>query len=68
MMQFYHYVTNIYLDKNIEEETEVKPIKKKVSKNSTVKTSKPKCPQCGEELFFEGGCNICKSCGWTKCD
>lgn len=26
------------------------------------------CPQCGEELFFEGGCNICKACGWTKCD
>lgn len=26
------------------------------------------CPQCGEELIFEGGCNICKSCGWTKCD
>ncbi len=26
------------------------------------------CPICGEELAFEGGCNICKSCGWTKCD
>lgn len=26
------------------------------------------CPDCGEELVFEGGCNICKSCGWSKCD
>lgn len=26
------------------------------------------CPVCGDELKFEGGCNICKSCGWTKCD
>jgi len=26
------------------------------------------CPNCGEELFFEGGCNICKSCGFSKCD
>ena len=26
------------------------------------------CPQCGEELSFEGGCNICKSCGWSKCE
>jgi len=26
------------------------------------------CPSCGEELHFEGGCNICKSCGWSKCD
>lgn len=30
------------------------------------KTVNP-CPQCGEELTFEGGCNICKSCGWSKC-
>lgn len=29
---------------------------------------KPKCPQCGEPLTFEGGCNICKACGWSKCD
>ena len=27
-----------------------------------------RCPDCGEELVFEGGCNICKSCGWSKCD
>ena len=26
------------------------------------------CPQCGSELVFEGGCNVCKSCGWSKCD
>ena len=27
-----------------------------------------KCPECGNTLTFEGGCNICKNCGWTKCD
>lgn len=38
------------------------------------KTEQPKkevtnpCPECGEELSFEGGCNICKNCGYTKCD
>lgn len=26
------------------------------------------CPSCGEELINEGGCNICKNCGWSKCD
>ena len=26
-----------------------------------------KCPDCGEPLDFEGGCNICRSCGYTKC-
>ena len=27
-----------------------------------------KCPRCGEPLIFEGGCNICKACGHSKCD
>ena len=31
-------------------------------------SSSSKCPDCGEPLAMEGGCNICKSCGWTKCD
>lgn len=25
------------------------------------------CPSCGEKLIFEGGCNSCKNCGWSKC-
>ena len=28
----------------------------------------PRCPECGERLTFEGGCNICRSCGYSKCD
>lgn len=42
-----------------EEENEVKEIKETLNKNP--------CPQCGQELVFEGGCNICKACGWSKC-
>lgn len=26
------------------------------------------CPECGEPLVFEGGCNQCKVCGYSKCD
>lgn len=26
------------------------------------------CPECGSHLAFEGGCMICKNCGWSKCD
>lgn len=37
---------------------------KTVSKGEVVNP----CPQCGAELEFQGGCNVCKSCGWTKCD
>lgn len=35
-------------------------------------TKQPKnknaCPECGESLVAEGGCNICKNCGYSKCD
>lgn len=30
--------------------------------------SKAVCPNCGEPLLFEGGCNICKNCGWSRCE
>lgn len=30
--------------------------------------SKVRCPDCGEPLSMEGGCNICKNCGWSSCD
>lgn len=31
------------------------------------KFTNPICPECGEELTIEGGCNVCKSCGYSKC-
>lgn len=30
--------------------------------------SSVKCPNCGQDLTFEGGCSSCKSCGYSKCD
>ena len=38
-----------------------------VERSTKTKKVKHPCPECGEELTFEGGCNICKSCGFTKC-
>lgn len=38
---------------------------------SSVKPNKDEddnCPVCGSPLTFEGGCNICKNCGWSRCD
>ena len=29
--------------------------------------NKETCPECGEVLTFEEGCNCCKACGYTKC-
>ena len=27
-----------------------------------------KCPECNSDLTNEGGCIVCHSCGWSKCD
>ena len=40
------------------------PSEQKVSNNGNNAVA---CPECGNELVFEGGCNICKNCGWSKC-
>ena len=43
---------------------------KKIPKPKAVQASprdKMICPECGEPLVFEGGCNVCKSCGLSKC-
>ena len=42
----------------------VEKITEKVEKNE----EKAKCPECGTELSFTGGCNICPSCGYSRCD
>ena len=40
----------------------------KNTRNKATNVNSPKCPKCGAELIHEGGCNICKNCGWTKCE
>ena len=44
----------------------------KVGMKTTVKQSIKKddlaqCPECGAELQLQEGCNLCLSCGWSKC-
>lgn len=57
-------------DKDISTSVKSQTIKKNIeSKESIVDVEiKNPCPVCGEELTFEGGCNVCKNCGWSKCD
>ena len=58
----------------------VKP-KKTVSKNAkditwhkfgedfaSYKPEKNVCPECGVKMAAEGGCVVCKNCGYSKCD
>lgn len=51
-------------DDNVESEP-----KKIASLTKEAKTAfnTPICPECGGLLVFEGGCNTCKDCGWSKC-
>lgn len=48
-----------------------KPLRKPdVSKKKTtqiVTNTDLICPECGEQLHFEGGCKSCSNCGYSKC-
>ena len=52
-------------EKKEKETDKPKPNKKE---NSLNKKRIASCPECGSPIIFEGGCNTCKSCGWSKCD
>lgn len=72
-------VGNALMDMYNEMQAELAEKMKRDPENGGKKTPKPKavltevdvdkmyCPECGEPLVFEEGCNICKSCGWSKC-
>ena len=51
---------NIILEKVVKQE--------EVKKPEIIYNSSALCPQCGTKLEHEGGCDICRDCGWTKCD
>lgn len=57
--------------KEMQEELVNKPIQNRtetICKTPDKVVNTHKCPECGEPITHEGGCNICKSCGWSKCD
>ena len=64
------------LQNELFEDVEEKPIKNKETvkhrgrvENKVIDESQiVPCPECGSPLVFEGGCNSCKNCGFSKCD
>lgn len=48
-------------------ETERKPKQEEGAVCDSCDACTSKCPECGEPIDFEGGCMVCRSCGWSKC-
>ncbi|HPI02520.1 MAG TPA: vitamin B12-dependent ribonucleotide reductase [Candidatus Goldiibacteriota bacterium] len=55
----------IAMEKYIHEKSENK--EKFVFKNTMEKTMGETCPECGTTMEHEGGCNVCRVCGYSKC-
>ena len=56
--------SNLFYDES--EDAQEETIVEKIATNKQ-SSNKSTCPSCGESLIHEGGCDICKSCGWSKC-
>ena len=63
LLDMYKEVQRELAEKNMRELPKPSPKPQKTIESK----SRNNCPECGEPLIFEGGCNICKSCGWSKC-
>lgn len=65
LLEFYDSIKNNKADNcdianDIAKKTDLK------DKNNTSVISK--CPDCGAEIYFDGGCVICPECGWSRCE
>lgn len=65
LLDMYHEVQEELAGKGPKAGREPAPAPKPVAVKSV--NQNMVCPECGESLVFEGGCNLCKSCGWSKC-
>ena len=58
------------MQKEINDILKDKIVKPTVIKKETPRlepSNEPRCPECNEPIVFEGGCNVCKNCGWSAC-
>lgn len=53
-----------------EDEQSIDPAEKtpEIELSESLSNTVSACPKCGEPLVFEGGCVVCKSCGYSKCE
>jgi ribonucleoside-diphosphate reductase alpha chain len=50
------------------EQTSEDAVQDMFSDKNNTDTQGNSCPECGERLRNEGGCVVCPSCGYSKCD
>lgn len=58
------------LQGDIKEDNELEDINPDPDKSNNtplMAVHKLECPECGEPIVHEGGCDICKNCGYSKC-
>ena len=67
LMEMYEEMQAELSEKQAKDPNREKKIPKPKAVTAQPPTDKTYCPECGEPLVFEEGCNICKSCGWSKC-
>lgn len=61
--RLYNEYRNMYIDTS-----DISDVGSEDTSYTSEPTPRNACPECGSEAVFEGGCVVCKSCGWSKCD
>lgn len=69
LMDMYKELQN-ELFEDVDDKTvkKIEVIKQEKRTKTTDEVKSVPCPECGSPLVFEGGCNSCKNCGFSKCD
>ncbi len=59
-----HQKFNMNIEVEPQKEKENNP---KIDNRVDPYTNGSACPECGHELEHEGGCSVCRNCGWSHC-
>ena len=68
LMDMYNEMQASLFDDNNYDDNDNEEVPVVVKSNiQVVANNKATCPTCGDALVHEGGCDVCKSCGWSRC-
>ena len=68
VMNTYVEIENGFTNEMIYEiEEENKKDRINIKNEDIMESNKGNCPECGSKVDHEGGCMICRNCGFSKC-